>query len=75
MQVELGRTTFELSTNMATLTQSRVGNAVMKHHNFESENVLDGWRGDVLSQLMDLWGMVLGTYICDAENLKLITVL
>ena len=70
LQVELGRVTYELSTNMATVTERRVnkasGGAVVgggaddDDDEFESENVLDGWRGDILSQLMDLWGMVLG---------------
>jgi hypothetical protein len=65
VQVELGRVTFELSTNMATVTEQRVsggaGGAIAGGFDgFESENVLDGWRGDILSQLMDLWGMVLG---------------
>lgn len=68
--MELGRVTYELSTNMATVTERRVSRATGGaaafvggggDDEFESENVLDGWRGDILSQLMDLWGMVLGT--------------
>lgn len=67
--MELGRVTFELSSNMATITDHRVRRAqgdvtalasAGEDDDFDSENVLDGWRGDILSQLMDLWSMVLG---------------
>lgn len=54
---------------MATVTEHRVSVATggagssgsWDEGAFESDNVLDGWRGDILSQLIDLWGMVLGT--------------
>lgn len=59
--VALGKVTYELASSMGGITEATTAAARRGQVDLaEFESVLDGWRGELLMQLIDLWAMVLG---------------